>query len=186
MKPKEDPVLNNIRAYALSDDDIRKILGKDISIVIYDQLKHTKNIDDIFDKKGRCILLYQNQSPTSGHWVCLLKKKDHIEYFDSYGEKMDDMLKEIPKDLKIRTNAENPYLTRLLKSSGLPVVYNKYQYQRDGGDVNSCGRWCIARLLYGSKDNNYFRKVVDIANKRGMTNDDFVSALTSNWLGYGK
>ena len=181
--PKDNKVLKDARNYALSDEDIRKLLGPDIAIHTYDQLKNMKSVDELFDSKGRGILLYQNQSPTAGHWNALLRKKKGIEVFDSYGEKPDKQLDEIDEDLKEQTNQDAPYLTRLLKGSGLPIYYNPHQYQHDGSDINSCGRWAVARCIYGNKSNEEFKKIVDTANKRGMSNDDFVCALTMNWLG---
>jgi hypothetical protein len=45
--------MGEVQDYPLSDGDIRKMLGSDIKIITYPELKHMKSIDECFDKKGR-------------------------------------------------------------------------------------------------------------------------------------
>ena len=171
--------MGELRDYPLSDSDIRKILGNDISIVTYPQLNNVKNISQIFDRKGRCILLYLTQSETAGHWVCLLSKPDGIHYFDSYGEAPEKAKKGADPALLEKLDEDEPRLLQLMKASGKPVYYNTHDYQQDNPSVNTCGRWCCVRCLYASYDDNEFHKAV---KSSGMSGDNFVSALTANWI----
>ena len=186
MKKKAKPMgtisggLKPMVEYALSDTDIRKILGNDISIITYPELAKIQNIDEIFDNKGRCVLLYLTSSPNCGHWCCLLRKKRGIEFYDPYGEPPDTQFNEKTRD---ELGEPEDYLTELLEKSGTPYFYNKHQYQKDKAGVNSCGRWSCCRLIYGNKSDKYFKKVVEKANEHGMTNDEFITALTANFLG---
>ena len=50
--------MEDAQSYALSDDDINFILEPDTTIQRYNILDTLKHIDDIFDAKGRAILLY--------------------------------------------------------------------------------------------------------------------------------
>jgi hypothetical protein len=168
--------LGQIKDYPLSDADIRKILPG-IKIITYSDLAHHEKLP--FDKKGRLIMLYQTFSATSGHWIAILRQKGRILYFDPYGEKPEMPLKTLSEEEREAYGEEEPYLTKLLCASGLPVYYNTHPYQKDKKDVNTCGRWAVARALYAPKDDEYFKKVVDAS---GMSGDDFVSALTANWL----
>lgn len=174
--------LKTVKDYPLSDGDIRKILGSDIKIVTYPMLANMSSASQMFDSKGRCILLFLTSSPTEGHWCCLLNKPRGITFWDPYGDKPEEQLDNIPQSRLEMMNESQPYLSELLKGSGKPVFYNTHPYQASSSLINTCGRWCVARCLYSDKDESYFKKVVDKANKQGMSNDNFVAALTANWL----
>ena len=172
--------LGEVKSYPLSDGDIRKILGKDIKIMTYADLAGLRNIRQAFDSKGRCILLYLTQSDTSGHWVCMLNKGDHIEYFDPYGEAPNSALKTITPEERQEYGEEQPYLTDLMKASGMPVYYNTHPFQKDKADVNTCGRHSVMRCLYAPYSLEKYKKAMDAS---GMSPDNFVSALTVQKLG---
>ena len=173
--------MNKVKSYSLSDSDIRDILG-DISIITYPELAQMESIDECFDSKGRCILLFLTSSPTSGHWCCMLNKKDKIVFFDPYGDAPEKQKEGANPALLEQMDQRQPHLTDLMRASGRPVYYNTYDYQKEGYDVNTCGRWCVARCLYASKSDEYFHKLIMDAEKKGIPPDEFVSALTANWL----
>jgi hypothetical protein len=161
--------LKQVRQYALSDKDIRDILG-DVPIFTSRDLGSVQSADSLFDSKGRCVILYTPQSPTEGHWTCLLKKPNGIYFFDSYGDKPDndEALGDVP-----------PYLTKLLKGSGKPVYYNTKQYQKERNDVATCGRHIISRLIYANKSPEQYDKIV---KQFEGTPDDFVSGLIYSFI----
>jgi hypothetical protein len=142
-------------------------------------LKDLNDIDQCFDKKGRCILLFLTSSPTEGHWCCLLRRNNHIEFFDPYGETPEEVMDNIPQQLLNQLDENQPYLTNLLRQCGLPVYYNTHGFQQDKNEVNTCGRWCVTRCLY---DNKTLEQFYDVIKKSGMKPDDFVTGLTANWL----
>ena len=172
--------LGKIKDTPLSDSDIRKILGRDIKIITYPQLASMGSINECFDKKGRCIMLYLTQSETSGHWVCMLSKKDGIEFFDPYGEPPEYALKTVPEEEREAFGEGQPYLTQLLKASGRKVIYNTHPFQKDRSDINTCGRHSVVRCLYAPDTLTKYKAVMDSS---GMTPDDFVSALTAPKIG---
>jgi hypothetical protein len=172
--------LGAIKADPLSDADIRKILGRDIKILTYPQIASLGDIRKAFDKKGRCIMLYLTESETSGHWICMLLKKGEIEFFDPYGEAPEAALKNIPEEELEEYGEDKPYLTHLLKNSGLKVIYNTYPFQKDKADVNTCGRHAVVRCLYAPYSLAKYKASID---KSKMSPDDFVSALTAQKLG---
>jgi hypothetical protein len=172
--------IEEVKDYPLSDGDIRQILGQDIKILTYPDLGKLKSADQMFDAKGRCILLFLTSSPTEGHWCCLLNKKKGIEFFDPYGEPPGEILDEIPKERLAALDQNQPYLARLLRASGRPVYYNTHAFQKDKQNVNTCGRHCVVRCLYAPKSLEEYAKVIE---KSGMSADDFVSALTASALG---
>jgi hypothetical protein len=172
--------MQEIKSYPLSDDDIRKILGQDIKIITYPQLAKMRSIDEAFDRKGRCIMLYLTEDAHSGHWVCMLKKGNSIEYFDPYGEAPEEALQDVPQSKLEQLNEAYPYLTRLMRGSGKKVTYNHHPFQQLKRDINTCGRHAVVRCLYAPYPINKYKKVMDSS---GMTPDNFVSALTADALG---
>ena len=172
--------LGKIKEYPLSDADIRKILGNGISIITYPDLGKMNSIDEAFDSKGRCIMLYLTESETSGHWVCMLKKRGSIEFFDPYGEPPDKPLTTLSDEQREALGEGEPLLTEMLRASGKPVYYNTHGFQKDRADVATCGRHSVVRCLYAPYTLEKYKACID---KSGMSPDNFVSALTAQKLG---
>jgi hypothetical protein len=165
-----------VKEYPLGDDDIRKMLGNDIKIWNYPQLKELESADDLFDEKGRAILLFPNVSPTSGHWTCLINRPDSIEFFDPYGDAPDTAQKDgMSKGRLEMLDIKHPDLTRLLRASGKPVFYNRHAFQSSSPSVATCGRHCVVRLLYAPYSLDKYGAII---KKSGMSADNFVSGLT--------
>ena len=171
--------LGEVKSYPLSDSDIRKILGNDIKIITYPMLGKMRHIDECFDTKGRCILLFLTMSETAGHWTCMLKKKKGIEFFDPYGDEPEEQFEDVPKTLLQTLDQDRPYLTKLMRDSKYPIYYNTYAFQKTKADLNTCGRHCIVRCLYAPYSLEKYKKIID---KSGLSPDDFVSGLTYDKL----
>ena len=166
--------LKRVEDYSLSDTDIRKCLGA-TSIFPYPHLKTMRSINDVFDAKGRCMMLVLTTGPTEGHWVCMMRHGDHIEYFDPYGHKPDAEKKIIPAERLQQLGEGENTLTQLLKQADMPVIYNTHPFQKMGATMNTCGRHCITRLLY----KNLSLEEYDALIKRSkLSPDDFVSGIT--------
>lgn len=172
--------LKQVKGYALSDDDLRKVLGDSIKIWNYPDLKDVTSTEQLFDDQGRAILLYPNNGRTSGHWTCLINKKDGIHYFDSYGEKPEEPKEDVPIELQKEWGTEFPDLTRILRASGKPVYSNTHQFQSGKPDIATCGRHCAVRLLYAPYSNE---KYASIIKKSGLSADDFVTGVIFKKLG---
>jgi hypothetical protein len=110
----------------------------------------------------------------------MLNKGDHIEYFDPYGDAPNSALKTITPEERQEYGEEQPYLTDLMKASGMPVYYNTHPFQKDKADVNTCGRHSVMRCLYAPYSLEKYKKAMDAS---GMSPDNFVSALTVQKLG---
>lgn len=170
--------LARVKSYALSDADITKILGP-TQIFPYPDLEKMRSIDECFDEKGRCIILFPNISPTQGHWCCMIRNKKGIEFFDPYGDPPEAQKDGLSESRKEALDIDDPVLTRLLRASGLPVYYNTHAFQKDTADVATCGRHCVVRLLYAPYS---LDKYASIIKKSGLSPDDFVSGLTYDKL----
>ena len=178
--PTREGGIVKVRKYALSDGDIRKLLGDDIAIHNYPDLEGMGSIDDLFDAKGRAILLYPNSGPTTGHWTALIRRPGRIEFFDPYGEAPDRQNDGLPRAYLKTLDADRPHLTRLLRASGLPVFYNRHGFQVESPNVATCGRHAVVRLLYAPFSLAKYKKVIASS---GLAPDDFVSGVTYERLG---
>ena len=155
---------------SIGDDNIREVLPE-CKIYTYNQLKNKKIEELLPSKKSYCIILYQN-SPNSGHWTCLLRKNNIIEYFDSYGGKVDAPLKWISKEKNLKLGINKPYLSEMLKNSPniYHLVYNDFDFQNlKNHDISTCGRWCLLRLLlykYSDIMIDDFKKIIKKIKKK--------------------
>jgi hypothetical protein len=172
--------LQEAKAYPLGDDDINKILEPDTHIFTYPYLKQVKDIDEIFDPYGRAMMLYLTENSNTGHWVCLIRRPDEIEFFDPYGEGVDKQLSWVGKGKRMELEQERPLLSKLLREKGLPVVYNKTKFQKVDDDIATCGRHCVIRLLFKDLP---LPKYAEMIKTSGMTPDEFVTRKTYDLLG---
>ena len=167
--------------YALSDDDINKLLGG-TKIFRYPELKNMNNINDAFDKFGRAMILYLTTDENTGHWICMLKKGNNIEYFDPYGGyKPDDERKWLTIQQLEELGQDEPILTHMLK--GYKVTSNPYKFQGEtterGKAINTCGRHCVTRLLLGHLS---IKDYADLIKSSGVNPDNFVTMFTYQLL----
>ena len=143
----------------INGSEIHELI-RDVNIITYSYLSHYSKIDDLFINNA-VIILYHNYDSQIGHWVCLTKRGNTVEYFDSYG-RMPDY---IPQ--------KYPYLSRLLYESPYNLIYNNIDLQ--GKRVATCGRHVICRVLM--KDytlNEYY----DRLKAFGKNYDQLVTMIT--------
>jgi hypothetical protein len=180
-----EETIAKIRAYPLSNEDIQHILEPDTKIWTYPEFKTMSTIDEAFDSLGRCIFLFLTKSPTSGHWLCMFRKGNEIQYFDSYGEKPEAQREWLSEEQLEALDEEEPWLLNLLKKSPYKVYWNTVQYQKEKEDYNSCGRWCVARLICKDMtDKQFYNLVKEQMKERGVKSmDDWVSVFTAEFLG---
>jgi hypothetical protein len=121
----------------LSDDDIKKILGQSIKIILYPDLSKFQDLRELLiNEKDCCIILYEEKH-LEGHWTCITRLNDLFEFFDSYGIRFDSELKWLSWKTRLQLNEAVPYLTNLLK--GEKYDYNKVKYQDDNPNIETCG-----------------------------------------------
>ena len=70
---------------ALSDSDIRAILGENTKIIKYSELSGYKDLDDLRPNLLDSVIILYEHSESVGHWVALLKYNNIFEFFDPYG-----------------------------------------------------------------------------------------------------
>ena len=73
-----------VAQYALSEDDIRKLVGS-VPIYRYPDLAKFDTPDDMFKGSKAVVLLFLTENRDTGHWLTVINHPDHIEVFDSFG-----------------------------------------------------------------------------------------------------
>lgn len=178
-----------------SDADLMYMLGDAIKIVVYDQIKNFKTLDELLSPFGAVIILYPNPSHTAsdskvGHWCTLFQSPgtNVIQFFDSYGCFLDDKVKNFNEnDTRVRMHQKTkiePALIELILASPYADTtnWNDYPFQSTTTSTASCGLWCVCRLKFNHLDEEGFKALfLDAPKKAGREPDDLVAELIRMW-----
>ena len=136
---------------ALSDADIRAILGSNTKIIKYSELSGYRDLDDLLPNLLDYVIILYEQSESVGHWVALLKYNNIFEFFDPYGFVVDKPLTWINFKTRRELDELTPYLTNLLKHE--QYIYNRVKYQDEDSYVFTCGAH-VCHRIYRLINNN--------------------------------
>jgi hypothetical protein len=172
----------------MTDGDLEKYTGvKKEDIIKYADLKNYPKITDLLpDEKDFRIILIEDKY-NSGHWVCVMRNGNNIEYFNSYGAKYDYEWKFINRMMRVCLGEDTNEMTRLMEQAekdGFKIDYNKHRFQKLANSVQTCGRWVIFRIecFKMGFDNGQFKELIDKLKKNtddeigGSVGNDFVVA----------
>jgi hypothetical protein len=166
---------------ALSDKDIRDILGDKCKIIKYSELSQYNSLSELLPELLDYVILLYEESINSGHWVALLKYNNVYEFFDAYGLFPDKQL--LWMDLKKRQflHQRIPYLTNLLKQEN--YIYNKVKYQNEDNFVNTCGSH-VAHRIYRLINNSmtledYHEFMLNLSKESKFNYDMIVSTFVN-------
>ena len=154
--------------YALTGQDVVNIAKPNkVKYMLYNSLSRYNSIDEVLHGTDGVVILLEIKDGKSnvGHFVCIFKNKQGINYFDSYAMGMD-------KDLSLMH--ENPKIFQKLFRNK-KVKQNKKKYQKLKKDIQSCGRWCGVRLRFHELTDNEFHKLMTSSKYEP---DDLVSLMT--------
>lgn len=153
--------------------DIEYMLGDKIKVLTYDELLQYSTFEDLMDPYHAIVILYPNLStPDLGHWVtCFVAPgTNSVIYFDSYGCYIDEPIRayneeaeeeEREKRLLRKKRRLEPKLLELLIESPYDneVFYNDTTFQSEDMCTNTCGLWCVVRLICNIYGENEFKKL---------------------------
>jgi len=176
---KDNPVVEETIEEPMDDGDIRQYLPN-AKIMRYSALAKLSDIEQLLPKdKSYVVLLYEN-TPGSGHWVALMRYGKTIEFFCSYGSKIDAPLSwQNPKD-NAMLGQSKPYLSILLNKAKdrFRAIYNPVAYQSKKQGVATCGAWDVMRinqLINHNQDLHEFHDYMESVKKEtGLTYDEIV------------
>jgi hypothetical protein len=175
--------------YALSNNDVEKIVGEPLKITPSSELKDKKCIFELFyPESDKALILFDSEKDEqrktiTGHWCALLINEDGISFYDPYGHFIDDQLKYIPKSYRRASGQFKNELTRLLYHSPFQQIhYNPYKHQNEEGS-NTCGRHCALFLRMGEEPEKYNDALKDASKRMGLSTDKTALALTKPIIG---
>lgn len=149
--------------YALSSDDIHRLVRGKTNIIPYRKLARVKRIESVL-RHGACVILFETKD-NSGHWCCVFQRGPHeMQWFDSYGMLPDSQLRYINRQYRNKSDQDRTHLTRLLidwaERTGGDVRYSNHRLQSLRKGDNTCGRFVTLRLLLRDLDEDEFARVV--------------------------
>lgn len=163
----------------------------EVKIMTYPQLSKYKYINQAFGNRDAIALLYPfkgdgKKESYYGHWVLLMRNNrkhgPEVEFLDSYSNMPDDQLKFAKGGYRDKHNMRLPHLTKLLYDAtnrGYNVEYNDHKFQGKGGNIQTCGRWAIARYLMRNLDVDQFNDLINKLKKQtGLSSDELVTWMT--------
>jgi len=171
---------DKLKSYSISDVDFQDALGLK-PFLYYPDLRKVRSVDELFDKQGRCAILFLTSSLYHGHWTCLMKRGNVIEYWDSYGGyRPDGERKWLSHNELVNLHEDQPLLSNLLRNSKYTILYNPYPYQSHSPQTNTCGKHCITRLYYKALKEPQYRQMI---RESGKTPDQFVIDFVYSLIG---
>jgi hypothetical protein len=180
--------IKELKTEPLSDTEIREHLPN-VKIVSHQDFKNYKTIEELLPNNNDVVIVIWEAKPNYGHWtilsryICEETKKPTIEYFDSYGYKINEPLKWINKKY-IHTIDNNPYLDNLLKNASkhFDIVYSSKVFQeKNNENIATCGRHCISRaksiINHNQSLSNYIKMMNSIKDLTGFNFDEIITEL---------
>ena len=127
-------LIERLKRTPLDLRQLEKIIPKSCKAMQYKQLKN-KNRRELFSDNEGIVLLIPSKKSKIGHFVCLLPRRNHIEYFSSLGNSPNEEIFKLEQDKEI--------LGHIL---GKSFIYNSMPLQRGDFAIVDCGLWMLCRL----------------------------------------
>ena len=87
-------LLENIERTPVSVAFLKKRVPDNVSVVSYESLKG-KHRSEVFKQKRAVIVLIPKKGSPKGHFIALIPRKHHIEYFSSLGNSFESELSQL-------------------------------------------------------------------------------------------
>lgn len=174
----------------LTNTDLEVFLGKSVQdhIVKYSELSNYNRINDLLPTNKSYKILLIETKLNSGHWVCITRLNNVIEVFNSYGCKpsRNDFCY-VPKLTNLLLGQTEPFLNNLLNKAitekEFKIVYNKVKFQKVSNNINTCGRWCVLRILMMLNHDMDLQAFINFVNtsakEKQFTSDELVTYIIS-------
>jgi len=162
----------------ISNFDIERKLKGNTRIVYYEDLNNYENIIPLLDK-GSLVILYTSK-PDYGHWTALVRTPEGIEYFDPYGDNIEEAKKNTNPDFLKETNQYNNRLAELLERASLfnNIHYNNHKLQKHSKSISTCGKHVISRIIHRNLPiDEYNQELMDLSKVLKKTPDEIVNMI---------
>ena len=165
----------------ISNFDILDKLHGRTRIIFYEDLNNVSDVNQLLDL-GSVVILYKSK-PDYGHWTALLRTPEGIEFFDSYGQTVDEAKNRIDSKFLKKTNQYRNILAELLyiaSISGIPIHYNEHQFQERSKSIATCGKHVVLRILRQDLTTDEYNKLMkSVSREYNLTPDEIVNIVYS-------
>ena len=156
-------LLETIETTPVNIGFLKRRVGKTVSVLAYEQLKG-QHRSTLFKGKTAVIVLIPKKGSKRGHFICLVPRPTHIEYFSSLGNNFETELAQLDEHVNL-----------FRKLLGKNYIYNKVKLQSGRYNINTCGAWVLARARLAHLKQRGF---LEIFGRISLQNpDDIVSML---------
>ena len=128
-------LMSTVKQTAVSVRFLKDRVPQGVDVYAYPQLKG-KHRSEVFKGKRAVIVLIPKRGSPMGHFICLIPKNSHIEYFSSLGNSWTAELAALKEPTEI--------FQQLL---GKNFIYNKTPLQSGAYSINSCAAWVLCRAF---------------------------------------
>ena len=142
---------------------MKELMPSGVDVYAYPQLKG-KTRHELFKNKRGIVVLIPRKGSKEGHYICMLPRKTHIEYFSSLGNSFE-------QELALLGQKE----THIHRIVGNDYIYNTHKLQSGKYSIKTCAQFVYARLaLYKLK----LREFVQVFNRHlDLESSDDIVAL---------
>lgn len=161
-------VLDILDSIPLSIQQLENISG--CSVILYEQLRRFRSLDDVFTQLGNKVVLLVRQTPQSGHFVLLMRLPKSIIYYDPYGWTLNELLTKTPISMQYGNLLEKLDKQHLIQ-------YNRFKHQKDDLPKNpmaTCGLHCSFRSRFNLSNPDYDKLMQSVRTQLKMDLDWFV------------
>ena len=158
-------VIQKLKHTPVGIHDLKKLIPPKCKIVKLQTLKNKNRLAVFKGLRGLIILLPSTVSKM-GHYVTLLPRRNHIEYWSSLGHSP-------AKESTLLHNDEG-IITDLL---GKHFIYNRTRLQSGDFKIKTCAMFCVARLYLSDLKMREFNSLFS----KGLTAnspDDLISLMS--------
>jgi hypothetical protein len=152
-------------------------------VITYSELDKFNDIEEVLEANKQWKIILIEESKFFGHWVVILRYGKTIEYFNSYGDKPSYELDLLSDKKNRELGQDEKYLNKLLllAKNKYKVIYNSKRFQKLANQINTCGRWCIFRVIMMDKYNmslsQFIKYMEELKKYYNMTYDQIVSLI---------
>lgn len=156
-------LIEQIESTPVSIGFLKKRVPANVAVYAYQQLKG-KSRSELFKKNKALIVLIPKKNEKKGHYIALLARHNHIEYFSSLGQSPDS---EMDKLHQSHTSIKNIL--------GKNYIYNHVKLQRDRNyNINTCGAFVLARVFFHDLK---LREFTELFRRISLQNPDEIASI---------
>jgi hypothetical protein len=170
--------LKNLKKYSLSGSDILECLNNQTLILTYNMLMKYNDIDEILKPFNNFVLLYKS-SDDYGHFTCIMRYNNNLEFFCPYGIPLDEQQNYINNNINEKYYQNTYKLSKLFLDSPYDIIINKKKLQKMNLNNACCGRYVVLRLLF---NNLNLQSFLELMKKEGNFTEDDKAVFFTEYL----